>query len=252
MFELKDRVAVVTGGSRGIGRAICLALAEAGARVVVNYNASNAAADEVVRIIQEKGGKAFAHRADVSASDAAQGLVDAALEKFDSVDILVNNAGIVRDALFMAMSDEDWAGVMDVNLGGVRNCTRAVLQPMMMQKRGRIINISSTAGERAGRGQSNYAASKGAINALTRALAVELASKGITVNAIAPGMIETDMSSNVRAMSKDILLKSIPLGRYGRPEDIAPVAVFLASDEAGYLTGQVITVDGGLSGSVKM
>jgi len=251
-MQLKDRVAVVTGGSRGIGRAISIALAEAGARVVVNYKSNEAAAREVVNEIEKKGGVARAVQADVSKAEEAQKLIDAASGEFERIDILVNNAGIIRDGLFLSMPEEDWEAVLDTNLGGVKNCCRAVLPTMMYQKSGRIINISSTAANRAGRGQSNYAASKGAIESFTRALAVELAPKGITVNAVSPGMIETELSSNVRAMSKDVILKSIPLGRYGKPEDVAPVVVFLASDGAQYITGQVITVDGGLSTAIKI
>ncbi|MEW6355659.1 MAG: 3-oxoacyl-ACP reductase family protein [Planctomycetota bacterium] len=251
-MRLKGRNAIVTGGSRGIGRAICVAMAREGATLVVNYNRNEDAAKEVIAEIEGLGGKAWVCQGDARDSAAAQKVVDFAVEKMERVDILVNNAGVIRDNLFIAMSDEEWDAVLDTNLGGVRNFTKAIVPMMMMQKSGRIVNISSMAGLRGGRGQSNYAASKGAINALTRALAVELASKGITVNAVAPGMIATEMSSNVRGMMDEKLLKRIPLGRYGEPADVANVVVFLSSDEASYITGQVIPVDGGMTVAVKM
>ncbi|NOZ21535.1 MAG: 3-oxoacyl-ACP reductase FabG [Planctomycetes bacterium] len=251
-MRLEGRKAIVTGGSRGIGRAICLAMAKEGANLVVNYNQNEAAAKEVVSEIEAIGGKAWACQGDARAPEAVQKVVDFAVEKMEKVDVLVNNAGVIRDNLFIAMSDEEWNTVLETNLGGVRNFTKAIAPMMMMQKSGKIINISSMAGLRGGRGQSNYAASKGAINALTRALAVELASKGITVNAVAPGMIATEMSSNVRGMMDEKLLKRIPLGRYGEPADVANVVVFLSSDAASYITGQVIPVDGGMTVAVKM
>jgi len=251
-MRLEGRTAVVTGGSRGIGRAVSLALAREGASVVVNYNQNEAAAAEVVAEIEKAGGKAWPCQGDARDPDAAQKVIDFAADKMERIDILVNNAGVIRDNLFMAMSDEEWETVLQTNLGGVRNFTKAVVPLMMMQKSGRVINVSSMAGERGGRGQSNYAASKGAINALTRALAVEVASKGVTVNAVAPGMVETEMSSNVRGMADDKIRKSIPLGRYGTPEDVAGVVVFLASDDGAYITGQVVTVDGGMTVAVKI
>lgn len=251
-MRLEGRAALVSGGSRGIGRAISLTLGREGASVVVNYNQNEAAANDVVAKIKEAGGQAWARQADVRDAVAVQKVVDFALETMGKVDILVNNAGVIRDNLFIAMSDEEWNTVLQTNLGGMRNFSKAVIPSMMMRKSGRIINVSSMAGERGGRGQSNYAASKGAINAITRALAVELASKGITVNAVAPGMIATEMSSNVRGMMDEKLLKRIPLGRYGEPEDVAGAVLFLSSDEAKYITGQVIMVDGGMTVAVKM
>jgi len=251
-MRLKDRVALVTGGSRGIGRAICVALAREGATVAVNYQKSDEAAQEVVTAITSAGGKAAAFKADVKDAAAAQRVVDEVIEKFGRIDILVNNAGIIRDGLLVTMTDQDWNEVLQTNLGGVFNFTRAVLRPMLMQRGGQIINMSSMAGDRGGKGQANYAASKGAINALTRSLAMEVAPKGIRVNAVAPGMVITEMSSTVRNLSKDGLLGRIPLSRYATPEEIASVVTFLASDDAGYITGQVIAVDGGLGLAVKM
>ncbi len=251
-MRLKDRVALVTGGSRGIGRAICLALARDGAAVAVNYQKSDEAAQEVAAAITSAGGRASVHKADVKDAEAAQRVVDEVVQQYGRIDILVNNAGIIRDGLLVGMTAEDWNAVIQTNLGGVFNFTKAVLRPMLMQRGGQIINISSMSGERGGRGQTNYAASKGAINALTRSLAMEVASKKIRVNAVAPGMVLTEMSDTVRNLSKDALLGRIPLARYASPEEIASVVAFLASDEAAYITGQVITVDGGLGLAVKM
>jgi 3-oxoacyl-[acyl-carrier protein] reductase len=246
-MRLKDQVALVTGGSRGIGRGIVKAFIAEGAKVAFVYRGNQPAADELVRQLSEMGGTILALQADVTHADAAQACVERVEREWGRFDILVNNAGIVRDDLFVRMEPEVWQSVLQTNLGGTYNFCRAVAYTLMKQRHGRIINISSLAAEHVNMGQVNYAASKGAINALTRALAVELASRNVTVNAIAPGFIETDMSKAVRNKAGEMIKKIIPMRRLGQPEDIAAVAVFLASPESGYLTGQVLTVDGGLS-----
>jgi len=246
-MKLKDRVALVTGGSRGIGRAIVKALAAEGAKVAFIYRGSQQAAESLAQEVRSAGGVAKAYQCDVTNTDEAQKVAEAVEKDWGPVNILVNNAGIIHDDLFVRMEPEKWRAVLETNLGGTYNFCRAVAYSMMKQRKGRIINISSVAAEHTNPGQTNYAASKGAINAFTRALAVELASRGVTVNAIAPGFIETDMSEAVRNKAGDLIKKMIPMRRLGQPEDIAKVAVFLASDEASYLTGQVLTVDGGLS-----
>jgi 3-oxoacyl-[acyl-carrier protein] reductase len=246
--RLKDQVALVTGGSRGIGRGIVEALAAEGAKVGVVYHRSQAAAEEVTQAITVRGGNALALQADVVDGAAARACVERLKQEWGRVDILVNNAGVINDKLFIQMEREDWDSVLLTNLGGVFNFCKAVAyDPMVRQRSGRIINISSVAADFVNKGQTNYAASKGAINAFTRSLAVEVASRNITVNAIAPGFIETDMSAAVRNKAGDLVSKKIPAGRLGRPEDIAGLAVFLASPAAAYITGQVIVVDGGLS-----
>jgi 3-oxoacyl-[acyl-carrier protein] reductase len=246
-MRLKDQVALVTGGSRGIGRGIVKAFVVEGARVAFVYRGNQAAADDLVREISQMGGTILALQADVTNVEAAGACVERVEREWGRFDILVNNAGIVRDDLFVRMEPEVWQSVLQTNLGGTYNFCRAVAYTLMKQRHGRIINISSLAAEHVNMGQANYAASKGAINAFTRALAVELASRNVTVNAIAPGFIETDMSEAVRNKAGEAIKKIIPMRRLGRPEDIAAVAVFLASPESGYLTGQVLTVDGGLS-----
>jgi 3-oxoacyl-[acyl-carrier protein] reductase len=246
-MKLKDQVALVTGGSRGIGKAIVKAFAAEGARVAFVYRGSQAAAEALVAEIHQAGGTTLALQADVSDSAAAQVVVDRVEKEWGRLDILVNNAGIIRDDLFVRMEPDVWKDVLDTNLGGTFNFCKAVAYTLMKQRRGRIINISSVAAEHVNMGQANYAASKGAVNALTRALAVELASRNVTVNAIAPGFIETDMSEAVRNKAGDMIKKIIPMRRLGQPEDIARVAVFVASADSGYMTGQVLTVDGGLS-----
>ena len=247
-MRLKDQVAVVTGGSRGIGRGIVEAFAAEGARVGLVYKGSQAAAEEVVKGIAAKGGAAIALQADVTDPEAAKQCVARVRQEWGRLDILVNNAGIIHDELFVRMEADDWNRVLLTNLGGVFNFCKAVAyDPMMRQRSGRIINISSIAAEHVNAGQTNYAASKGAINAFTRALAVELASRGVTVNAIAPGFIETDMSAAVRNKAGDLIKKLIPMRRLGQPDDIAQLAVFLASPASAYITGQVMVVDGGLS-----
>jgi len=244
MSRLEGKIAVVTGGSRGIGAGIARAFAAEGARVAVIYRGSQAAADALV---QEIGQKAKAYQCDVTDVTAVEGCVKRIEEEVGQVDILVNNAGVIQDDLFIRLEPEQWQVVLQTNLGGTFNFCRALAYPMMRRRSGRIINLSSVAAEHVNPGQTNYAASKGAINSFTRALAVELAGRGVTVNAIAPGFIETDMSAAVRNKAGDMIKKIIPMKRIGTPEDIAKVAVFLASDDSAYITGQVITVDGGLS-----
>ncbi len=246
-MRLKDQVALVTGGSRGIGRAIVKAFSAEGAKVAFVYRGNQAAADSLVQEIQQGGGGVLALQADVMNADAAQECLNRIEKEWGRFDILVNNAGIIRDDLFVRMEPEAWHSVLQTNLGGTYNFCRAVAYTLMKQRRGRIINVSSVAAEYVNQGQTNYAASKGAINAFTRALAVELASRNVTVNAIAPGFIETDMSEAVRNKAGDMIKKVIPMRRLGLPEDIAKVAVFLASADSAYVTGQVLTVDGGLS-----
>jgi 3-oxoacyl-[acyl-carrier protein] reductase len=246
-MRLKDQVALVTGGSRGIGRAIVKAFASEGAKVAFVYRGNKEAADSLTQEVSQAGGVILGVQADVTSSDEAHKIVEGVTREWGKVDILVNNAGIIRDDLFVRLEPDAWQAVLQTNLGGTYNFCRAVAYPMMKQRSGRIINVSSVAAEHVNPGQANYAASKGAINSLTRALAAELASRNVTVNAIAPGFIETDMSAAVRNKAGDLIKKMIPMRRLGQPEDIARVAVFLASPEAGYVTGQVLTVDGGLT-----
>jgi 3-oxoacyl-[acyl-carrier protein] reductase len=248
MMKLKEKVALVTGASRGLGKAIAMELAAEGARVTVNYMKSAAQAEEVVKEIISRGGTAAAVQADITSLPEVEKMVDGLYEQCGRIDILVNNAGVTKDELLLSMTPEDWELVIKTNLGGLFNCTKAVAKYMMVQKSGRIINISSVAGERGGRGQSNYAASKGGINAFTRSVAMELAPKKITVNAVAPGVVETEMSSTVIRRAKDIILDSVALKRLGQPEEIAKVVAFLASDDSSYITGEVIRVDGGFRG----
>jgi 3-oxoacyl-[acyl-carrier protein] reductase len=246
-MRLKDQIALVTGGSRGIGRAVVKAFAAEGAKVAVVYRGSKEAAESLVTEVAQTGGVARALQADVADPAAAQACVEQVEKEWGPVDILVNNAGVIQDDLFVRMEPAAWDKVLQTNLGGTYNFCRAVAYAMMRRRSGRIINVSSVAAEYVNPGQTNYAASKGAINAFTRALAVELASRGVTVNAIAPGFIETDMSAAVRNKAGDLIKKFIPMRRIGAPEDVARVAVFLASDDSAYITGQVLTVDGGLS-----
>jgi len=246
-MRFQDQVALVTGGSRGIGRAIVKALAAEGAKVGFVFKGNQAAADSLVHEVAQAGGMALALQGDVGNPELAPACVDRLEKEWGRLDILVNNAGIIRDDLFIRMEPDAWDNVLKTNLGGAYHFCRAVAYPFMKQRRGRIINISSVAAEYVNQGQTNYAASKGAINALTRALAVELASRNVTVNAVAPGFVETDMSEAVRNKAGDLIKKFIPMRRLGQPEDVARVVVFLASAESGYITGQVITVDGGLS-----
>lgn len=245
METLQGKVAIVTGASRGIGRAIALELATQGASIVVNYASSSSAADTVVAEINAAGGQAIALKADVSKVEEVEALFNATIEKFQRLDIIVNNAGITRDTLLLRMKPEDWQAVIDLNLTGVFLCTRAASKIMLKQRSGRIINIASVAGQMGNPGQANYSAAKAGVIGFTKTVAKELASRGITVNAVAPGFIATDMTSKL-SNTEDIL-KYIPLGRYGQPEEIAGMVRFLAADPAAaYITGQVFNVDGGM------
>jgi 3-oxoacyl-[acyl-carrier protein] reductase len=242
--RLSNCVAIITGASRGIGRAIALALAAEGASVVVNYASSSEASQEVVTAITSDGGNAIAFQADVSKLEQVDALINNAVEKFGRIDILVNNAGITRDTLLLRMKPEDWQTVIDLNLTGVFLCTRAVSKLMLKQRAGRIINIASVAGQMGNPGQANYSAAKAGVIGFTKTVAKELASRGITVNAVAPGFIATDMTSELKS---EEILKYIPLGRYGQPEEVAGMVRFLAADPAAaYITGQVFNVDGGM------
>ena len=239
-----NSVAIVTGASRGIGRATALALASRGVKVVVNYTQSQPAAEAVVQAIEAEGGTAIALKADVSQAPAVEQLIEQTLTQWGRIDILVNNAGITRDTLLLRMKLEDWQAVIDLNLTGVFLCTKAVAKIMIKQKQGRIINITSVAGLMGNPGQANYSAAKAGVIGFTKTIAKELASRGITANAVAPGFIATDMTQDLKA---DEILKFIPLARYGQPEEVAGMIRFLAVDPAAaYITGQVFNVDGGM------
>jgi len=246
MGILEGKVALVTGGSRGIGRAVALELARAGAEVAVNYAASEGAAREVVREIKSLGRRAFPVRFDVADASAVAEGVKAVEEAFGRIDILVNNAGITRDGLLVRMKDEDWDRVLSVNLKGAFLVTRAVLPGMMKRRYGRIVNISSVIGFSGNPGQTNYAASKAGLVGFSRSLALEVARRGITVNVVAPGYIETDMTAALPEKAREALLAQVPMGRAGTPEEVAHAVVFLASDKASYITGTVVHVNGGL------
>jgi 3-oxoacyl-[acyl-carrier protein] reductase len=246
-MSLSGRVALVTGGSRGIGRAIVCALAGAGAKVAFVYHSNREAADSLVAELSGKQHEVIAFQCDVKKKAAADQVVEAVLEKWEKIDILVNNAGVVRDGLLATMSEEDWTEVISTNLNSVYNFCHAVTRPMLSQRYGRIINISSVAADFGNPGQSNYAASKGGIDGFTRCLASELAKRHITVNSVAPGFIETDMTIAVRTTAGDQIVKRIPARRLGRPDDVANATLFLASEESSYITGHVLRVDGGLT-----
>ncbi|MGB3239044.1 MAG: 3-oxoacyl-[acyl-carrier-protein] reductase [Geitlerinemataceae cyanobacterium] len=242
--QLRDKVAIVTGASRGIGRAIALALASEGANVVVNYASSSAAADAVVSEIAQMGSSAIAVKADVSQVEEVDAMLSEVAQKWGRVDVLVNNAGITRDTLLLRMKPEDWKAVIDLNLTGVFLCTRAVSKMMLKQKSGRIINIASVAGQMGNPGQANYSAAKAGVIGFTKTIAKEVASRGITVNAVAPGFISTDMTKDLKS---EEILKFIPLARYGKAEEVAGLVRFLAADPAAaYITGQTMNVDGGM------
>lgn len=244
MNSLQDKVAIVTGASRGIGRATALALAGEGAKVAINYANSSGAADAVVAEITGQGGEALALQANVAEADQVDILFKTVLDKWGRADVLVNNAGITRDTLLLRMKPEDWQAVINLNLTGVYLCTRAVSKVMLKQRSGRIINIASVAGQMGNPGQANYSAAKAGVIGFTKTVAKEMASRGVTVNAVAPGFIATDMTEG---LGSEEIIKFIPLGRYGQPDEVAGMIRFLAADPASaYITGQVINVDGGM------
>lgn len=243
---LEGKVAIVTGASRGIGRAVAIALAKAGAKVIINYAGNVAAAEEVKNIIEAAGGHGMLMQADVASEEAVTSMVKQTMESFGRIDILVNNAGITRDNLLMRMKEGDWDAVMNTNLKGVFLCTKSVSRVMMKQKYGKIINMTSVVGLTGNAGQSNYAAAKAGVIGFTKSMAKELASRGITVNAIAPGFINTDMTAGLPEQVKEGFITNIPAGHLGNPEDVAAAVVFLVSDSANYITGQTLNVDGGM------
>jgi 3-oxoacyl-[acyl-carrier protein] reductase len=245
-MELDGKIAIVTGGGRGIGRGIALELAKRGAKVVVNYHASAQAADEVVQSIKQQGRDASAVQADVTDFEAARQLIKAAINWGERLDILVNNAGITRDMLLAMMPENDWDMVIATNLKSAYNCCKAALKPMMRQKSGRIVNITSVAGLTGNGGQTNYSASKAGLIGLTKSLAKEVGGRNITVNAVAPGFVPTDLTNELLSRMQDDAIKATPLGRLGTVEDVAYAVAFLAADEASFITGQVLSVDGGM------
>lgn len=249
--EFKNKVALVTGGSRGIGRAIALAFAGRGCSVAILYGKNHAAARSTLEEIKARGVPGMALCCDICSWESVSDAVAKIGGGMGEIEILVNCAGLVRDSLLASMPVEDWRAVMDTNLTGAFHCMRAVVEGMLSKRWGRIVNISSISGNRGGKGQANYAASKAGLNALTRAAALELAAKNITVNAVAPGMVVTEMSSTVRELAGDGLKRSIPMRRFAAPEDVAGIVLFLASKAAAYITAQVIDVDGGLAAAVK-
>lgn len=246
-LSLEGRVAIVTGASRGIGRAIAIELAKRGAAVTVNYLRSAQSAEDVVSTIKQNGGQAIAVQADVSDFHQAQTLIKTALDELGNIEILVNNAGITRDNLIMMMSDNDWEEVISTNLKSTFNCSKIAVRHMMRKRFGRIINITSVSGQMGNAGQTNYSASKAGQIGFTKALAREVASRNITVNAIAAGYVETEIWANVSEEIRQSIIKIIPLGRKGDPEEIAYAVAFLASDQAAYITGQILGIDGGMA-----
>lgn len=243
---LKDKVAIVTGGSRGIGKAICMSLAEKGATVIVNYNGSENAAKEVVSSIEEQEGRAKAYQCNVSNFDESKAFIDDIHKTYGKIDIIVNNAGITKDNLLMRMSEKEFDDVINVNLKGSFNCIKHVSRYMMKQRSGTIINLTSVIGLIGNVGQANYAASKAGIIGLTKSAAKELGSRGITVNAIAPGFIKTEMTDELNDKIKEAALEKIPLNRFGKTQEVAKLVSYLASEDASYITGQVIQIDGGM------
>ena len=243
---LVEKTALVTGASRGIGRAAALELAKAGAKVAVNFAGNRTAAEEVVSMIEATGGQAMLVQADVGNAADVEAMIKAVVERFGRIDILVNNAGITRDNLIMRMKEEDWDAVIHTNLKGIFNCTKAVSKLMMKQRYGRIINMASVVGVMGNAGQANYAAAKAGVIGFTKSMAKELASRNITVNAVAPGYISTDMTANLPEQARLELQSQIPLQRLGNPEDVAAAVLFLVSPGADYITGQTIHVDGGM------
>lgn len=246
MSKFEGRAAIVTGASRGIGREIALQLAKEGARVAVNYSGSKDKADEVVQLIKEAGGEAFAIQADVSNQDSVKKMIDETIATFGSIDILVNNAGITRDNLLMRMKEDEWDDVIDINLKGVFLCTKGVTRQMMRQRAGKIVNVASIVGVSGNPGQANYVAAKAGVIGLTKTTAKELASRNINVNAVAPGFITTEMTDALNDDIKEQMLTNIPLGKLGSSENVAKTVLFLLSEDAAYITGQTIHVDGGM------
>lgn len=245
-MQLAGKVALVTGASRGIGRGVAIRLAKSGAKIAVNYAGNQAAAEEVKQIIEENGGEAILVQADISNAESVDNMVASVMEAFGRIDILVNNAGITRDTLLMRMKEADWNAVIQTNLTGVFYVTKAVSKIMMKQRSGKIVNMSSVVGLMGNAGQANYAAAKAGVIGFTKSMAKELAARNITVNAIAPGFIATDMTAVLSDKVKEDLATKIPLGRLGEADDIANAVLFLVSDSANYITGQTLNVDGGM------
>ncbi|MBK5253882.1 MAG: 3-oxoacyl-[acyl-carrier-protein] reductase [Peptostreptococcaceae bacterium] len=243
---LKEKVALITGASGGIGRAVAIKLAENGATVIVHYNGNKEKAEETVKYIEYLGGKAILKKADVSDSESCKEMVEEIIKEFGKIDILVNNAGITKDGLFIKMSERDFDEVIDINLKGSFNCSKFASRYMMKKRSGNIINMASISGIIGNAGQVNYSASKAGLIGMTKALAKELSARNIRVNAIAPGFIETEMTEKLSEKIREEAVKQIPLGRFGKAEEVANVALFLASEQSGYITGQVIRIDGGI------
>ncbi len=243
---LEGKVALITGASRGIGRSIALALAKEGAAVAINYAGNVKAAEEVQAEIAGSGGKAIIVKADVSDAEAVEAMIETVVNEYGTIDILVNNAGITRDGLLIRMKQQDWDAVINTNLSGIFNCTKSVAKLMMKKRAGKIVNMASVVGLTGNIGQTNYSAAKAGVVGFTKSLARELAARGVTVNAVAPGCIATDMTAVIPDKAKENLINNIPLGKMGNPEDVANTVLFLVSDKAAYITGQVINVDGGM------
>ncbi|MBV1818205.1 3-oxoacyl-[acyl-carrier-protein] reductase [Bacteroidales bacterium MSK.15.36] len=246
MLILKEKNALVTGGSRGIGRATAIELSKEGANVIITYNSNEEKAKEVIKEIEKNGVKGLAIKADVSSEEDVKSMMKTIKSQFDSIDVLVNNAGVTKDNLLIRMKSEDWDKVINTNLKGVYLCTKAVVRGMMKKRHGKIVNIASVVGISGNAGQGNYSASKAGVIGFTKSIAKELGSRGINVNGVAPGFVETDMTEVLSEDIKEQSLKLIPLERFAKPEDIANVVVFLCSEKANYITGQIINVDGGM------